>query len=223
MSVRLRLTIWYVALLLLCLLAAVAAVALETERAAFASLDTTLSRDAYRVAASLTISPAIHLGPGVPDSIALQTPFASLWIRVLDARGRVAILRGLPAPWLASRELAAAVPGSTTEISVAGPNVDHTLRIFVLPVVVDGTRVATIQMIADLQQLSAIRNQLLHTMGLAILPILLVALLGGLFLADRALRPVDRIAMLAGQIGRAISPPGRSGTARAATASKTEG
>ena len=201
MSVRLRLTIWYVALLLLCLLAAVASVALETERAAYASLDTTLSRDAYRVAASLTLSPAIHLGPGVPDSLALQTPFASLWIRVLDARGRVAILRGLPAPWLASREIATAAPGPASEISIPGPGEDRALRIFVLPVALRGTRVGTIQMIADLQQLNAIRNQLLHTMGVAILPILLVTLLGGLFLADRALRPVDRIALLAGQIG----------------------
>ena len=55
----------------------------------------------------------------------------------------------------------------------------------------DGRRVATIQIITTTDQLEAARRQLLAAMGVAGGLIVLVAALGGLFLADRALRPVD--------------------------------
>ena len=200
MSVRLRLTLWYVALLLLMLVAAGAAIWRESQQVGLASLDTTLTRNASRVAATLVRAPTLGIGPGAPDELALQTPLGNLWVRVLDGHGRVAAWRGTPAAWLNTQVLTTAGTGaSKAKVRQAGGDIP--VRIYVLPVVQDGHRIATVQVLADLRTLQDISARDLRAVGHVALPALVVALVGGLFLADRALRPVGRITRLAAQIG----------------------
>lgn len=197
MSLRLRLTLWYALVLCVGLAAFAGAVLWQTQRAASAALDHTLSQRAQDVDADLLIGSAIILRRDAPDESGRQPGEATLWIRVLNPRGVVVVRQGPTLPGLPRNLLA------DTRAGFHGwdPPGGRHLRIYVRPVLRHGRREATIQIITTTDQLEAARRQLLAAMGVAGGLIVLVATLGGLFLASNALRPVDRITRLAARIG----------------------
>lgn len=197
MSLRLRLTLWYALVLCLGLAAFAAAVVWQTQRSASADLDHTLRQRAQDVAADLVVGQSIVLRADAPDESGRQPGETTLWIRVLDAHGRVVVRQGPVIPGVSPRVLATVQPGFQ---QWASPG-ERMLRVFIQPVTRHGRRVATIQVITTMDQLETARRQLLAAMGIAGVVIVLVATLGGLLLAASALRPVDRITRLAERIG----------------------
>jgi len=196
-SVRARLTLWYIAVLGLGLSLFAGAVVWQTGQAASAALDTTLRQRAGDVAGDLRFNRGIVLRPDAPDEGAGQLGGTTLWVRVLGPEGRVALRQGPPFPGLPA-DLLSATRAGVYDRELAG---ERHVRVLVQPVVRDGRRAATVQIITTTDQIEAARRQLLETMGVAGGVILVAAALGGLFLADRALRPVDRITRLAARIG----------------------
>ena len=197
MSIRLRLTLWYLALLCAGLVAFAAVILWETDRSAQATLDQTLRQRAQDVAADLRISAtSVVLRPDAPDESGPQPGDATVWIRVLDANGAVVLRQGPPLVGLPVQTLT----DQQTGIHRADVG-DRHIRLAVLPVVLAGRRIATVQVITETSQLEAARQELIKAMLLGGLLIIVIATLGGLFLAYQALRPVDRITRLAAQIG----------------------
>jgi len=197
MSIRLRLTLWYVALLCVGLALFGGAILWQTERAASAALDESLRRRAADVAADINLGPPITLHADAPDESTRDLGEMSLWIRVLDPQGHVALQQG---PRLAG---APAVAPATLRPGLYDRKVggEESFRLFVRPVMGDGRHAATIQVLTTTRPIKEARERLLAAMGAAAALIVLGAALGGLFLAERALRPVDRLTRLAGEIG----------------------
>jgi len=196
LSVRMRLTLWYVALLCLGFGIFAGAVVWQDGQAASDALDQTLQHRAQDVAGDLQIGRSIVLHADAPDEGERRPGEPALWVRVLDERGRVAVRQGPPLTGMPAALLSDTRSGIRT---VEEPG-DHHVRLLVQPLRRDGRRV-TVQLITTTDALEAERGHLLVAMGLAGVAILGVAALGGFFVADRALRPVDRITRLAAGIG----------------------
>ena len=195
MSIRLRLTLWYVAGLSLGLIVFAAALLWQIEQATSASLDDALRQRARDVAGDLRLGVPISLQPATSGELGRELGEAAISVRVFDARGRLALTRGPSVP------AQVAPPHASRGPEILQQRVgDHTVRSLVVPVAREGRR-ATVQVITTTHQLEETRGNLLTAMAMAGALIVCVAALGGLLLAGRALRPIDRITTLAGQIG----------------------
>lgn len=195
MSVRLRLTLWYVAVLCLGLSLFGAAVLWQTDRAADTSLDQTLTRRAHDVAADLRPGRPLTLQHDAPTEG--QPGDAALWVRVLDAHGRLLVQQGPAVGDVPRRLLGAAQPGVSTADLGPGRHV----RLVIVSVRRGGRRVATVQVLMTTAALDAAWDRLVAAMSVAGGLTVLIAAVGGLVLADRTLTPVDRITRLAAGIG----------------------
>ncbi len=196
MSMRVRLTLWYVLVLCAGLTLFAGAVLWQTAQSAQAALDESLRQRARDIAADLTAGRTITLHADGPNE-SEKPGEATLLIRVLDQTGRVVVRQGPTVPGLAPGLLVSRSPGFHDGDA---PHDVH-VRLFVQAIRADGRQTGTIQVLTTTGQLETARRQLLTAMGVTGIAIALAATLGGLFLADRALRPVDRITRLAGQIG----------------------
>lgn len=201
MSIRIRLTLWYALVLVAGLALFAGAVLWQTARQTSASLDETLRQRAADVRDDLRFGRGITLRSDAPDESNRQLGEAVLWIRVLDARGRTAILQGPRLPLLPPGALSDLRPGLRTWTAAGADPRASAVRVDTLPVMAGGRRVATIQVLTTTHGVEEVTANLLRAMELAGAAIVLLGALSALFLADRALRPVDRITRLAGEIG----------------------
>jgi len=78
---------------------------------------------------------------------------------------------------------------------------DYPLRVVTLPVIEDGRMVCTIQVGSSLEGVEEALKQLLIILIIAVPAALLITSVGGLFLANKALKPVDEITQIAKKIG----------------------
>jgi signal transduction histidine kinase len=191
-SIRVRLTLWYV--VILCLGFAVFGIAVfwQTQQTANAAFDESLRERASELRAYVQFSPHIRLLADAPDEGAGTPGEAAAWIRILDAHGRVAATEGPPL---------ANVPQRLLATTVAGFYDVGNLHMFVQPLLLHGKLRAVIQTITTGQELGASSRRLLSAMLVVGVFTLVLAALAGLFLANRALRPVDRITRVAQEIG----------------------
>ena len=197
MSARVRLTLWYVAALCLGLALFAGAILWQTTQAASAALDAGLDQRAHDVVGDLQVTGALVLRQDAPDESARRLGEATLWIRVLDGHGRVVVQQGPPLPGVPARLLATTQPGMYQQ-EVRG---DLPVHLVVRAIMRGQQRVATVQILTTVVQIETARRQLLAAMGVAGGLIVLCATLGGLFLAERTLRPVGRITDVAARIG----------------------
>jgi len=203
MSIRVRLALWYGLVLCAGLILCDAVVLWQTTRLTAASLDQTLRQRAGDVAATLRLgSGAPAPRPETPAEISRWLGEVDLWVRVLDARGRP-VARGAQGPSPAPLPAAALDDqrAGFQTLAASGASNAPEVRVFVLPVLDHGRRAATIQVATTTHQLRETNGHLLLAMGVSGVAIVLAGALAGLFLADRALRPVDRITRLAAGIG----------------------
>ncbi len=197
MSIRVRLTLWYVALLCLGLGLFAGLVVLQVQSLSSTSLDDSLRQRATGVVADLRTTPSVHLVPGSPDESSRQLGEASFSIRVFDARGRVVVREGPALPAGGPSPPLDRPGGLSTYVATGGVQV----RVATIVVKAGGKRVATVQAATTTHILVETQTHLFEAMAGAGLLIVAGAALGGFLLAERALRPIDRITRLAAGIG----------------------
>ena len=194
-TIRVRLTLWYVALLGLTLVGFSAFLLLSLSHNLYAALDEALQSDARLVIEDLDTergTPRLeddHFPPGV-------------LVALYDADGRG--LLGSSAPGHLIPDLPAA-----RELAAGGEHVSSTIslpdsgawRVLSLRGVTDEGAPAVLEIARAERDVRAALRQLVILMAVAIPLILVLAVVGGLFLAGRALGPVDRITRAAQSIG----------------------
>ena len=193
-SLRLRLTLWYGALVLLVLLGFTGFAYLEMRTALYAGVDTALEDRAAQIAAVTTIteSGVQFSSDGAPSGLGDGGVF------VFDRRGTpLAPTRVAGAGARADLEaVRRAVGGGASWSSTSG-----NLRLYTTQVRDDANQAFIIQVAGPRGGADATLGRVLTALLLAVPILVLVSGAGGAFLAGRALRPIDRITRTARLIG----------------------
>jgi len=195
-TIRARLTLWYVLLLAIILVAfsgfLLLTLALDLQKV----VDQSLTNEAQQVQGNLQDGNGqLSLGQN-PDL--LPPAYA---VALYDPTGKhlIASDPGQPLPVLASA-LRRASKGHETFTTIQVPS-GETWRALTIPVTRGTRQVGILQVARSQQDVVVAIDQLLRLILIAIPTTLLMASAGGLFLAARALGPIDRITRAAGQIG----------------------
>ncbi len=195
-SIRVRLTLWYVALLAVILLAFSGVLYASLSRSLREELDVTLSTEGARLISSMDFENGVpQLGEG-PDNLRIGTVAA-----LFDRTGTrlLAYDPRQPLPAL-PQSIKAAARGEQTFETAALPDGTQ-WRVLTAPVTENGVQIGILQVGRPAAEVDATLRQLVLALALAVPLTLLVASAGGLFLAARALDPIDRITRAAAAIG----------------------
>src|SRR5579859_1248170 len=196
-SIRVRLTLWYVALLAGILVVFSGLLYVSLSRSLGQELDLTLSSEATRLIASMNFeSGAPELGGEGPDNLRIGTVAA-----LFDGSGRrlLAYDPRQPLPPLPDA-LRSAAQGRQTFTTAALPDGTE-WRVMTTPVTQNGFQIGILQVGRPVAEVDATLHQLALLLALAVPLTLVVASAGGLFLSGRALDPIDRITRAAAAIG----------------------
>jgi len=193
-TIRVRLTLWYVALLALFLLGFSATLYFTLARSLEQQVDATLRLNAEQIAGAVNIEQG---QVNFQNSESDMTDAAGLreqgyLVRLIDASGGVADTN--------ARFAALPVAPSALDAARRGqPSLDtfvvngHSFRVYTRPIVEGGQFYGELQVAQSLDSVSNTLRQLLLLLA-AIVPLTLVfALAGGFWFARRALGPIDRI------------------------------
>ncbi|HEX9496081.1 MAG TPA: ATP-binding protein [Candidatus Limnocylindria bacterium] len=189
MSIRLRLTAWYVVTLALALGAIAIGLVTVFQGAMERQLDDDLASRAAQVVTSVQVD-----GGGLSlqnqsgdESIVAGGEFVGLY----DRSGRL-LDSSAPPPRAAASiaSFAAATVAARSESVTSGS--EH-LRINAVPVIENGTQAATVVVVRSLAPIDAAVRQLLGILGVTVPLAVAIAALGGYLLAYRALRPVEQL------------------------------
>ncbi|HEV7663867.1 MAG TPA: heavy metal sensor histidine kinase [Chloroflexota bacterium] len=194
-SIRVRLTLWYVALLAVILLAFSLVLWLSLSRSLREELDLSLSTEAERLITSMDFeNGAPHLAEG-PDNLRIGTVAA-----LYDTTGThvLAYDPRQPLPALPDA-LSRAAQGQATFDTASFPD-GAQWRVLTTPVSENGFQIGILQVGRPIEAVDATLRQLALLLAFAVPLTLLVASAGGLFLAGRALNPIDRITRAAAAI-----------------------
>ena len=195
-SIRVRLTLWYVALLAIILLAFSAVLYASLSRSLSQQMDLSLSTEAERLITSLDVeNGALHLGEG-PDNLRIGT-VAALYDRTGQRLVAYDPRQPLPA---VPQALGAAALGQQTYVTAGLPDGTQ-WRVLSTPVTENGVQIAVLQVGRPAAEMEAALRQLALVLAIALPLTLVLASAGGLFLAGRALDPIDRITRAAAAIG----------------------
>ena len=195
-SIRVRLTLWYVALLAVILVVFSGLLYFSLARSLSQEMDLTLATEASRQIASMDVeNGALHLGEG-PDNLSIGT-VAELY----DATGRYVLAYDTRQPLPAVPEaLSAAASGASVYTTTALPD-GIEWRVLTAPVIENGVVIAILQVGRPVAEVNATLHSLALLLALAVPFTLVVASAGGLFLAGRALDPIDYMTRAAAAIG----------------------
>ncbi len=192
-TIRVRLTLWYVTLLALILIAFSAFLYLSLSRTLRDQVERDLAGEAQRVLATLDIQDGVvRLGD------ATDGPTSGTLVALSEANGQ---LLSTNAPPVALPPPDAAVGSGGGQRLTTVRLRDEEWRVLSQPVIADGQIVAILQVARSEQGVETALDRLLLLMGLAVPLTLVLAVAGGLFLASRALGPIDRITRAAARIG----------------------
>jgi heavy metal sensor kinase len=193
-SVRLRLTLWYVLLLAIILAAFSAGIYLTLRHNLYANLD-----DSIQNRANILLDIVRYEGnrPTLAGVVSSDDPNqGESFVRVFDASGELsfdgsAVAGDVP---IDRRAVESALVGKTITRSVS---VGEAFRVRTMPIQRDGRISGVLEVGLSQGDVSETLQALLLIVGIAYPVTLLVASVGGVFLAERALAPVDRVTRLA--------------------------
>jgi len=195
-TIRVRLTLWYVALLAAILLAFGAFLYASLAHTLHDEVDRALADEARTALDTLDVRDGVAHLADTPDGLVSGT-----LVVLTDDQGRP-LTANVPAvalvPFAESARAARDGPLLTT-VSLQGDE----WRVLSQPVGVGGQPTAVLQVARSEQGIADALDRLLLLMGLAVPLTLALAVAGGLFLASRALGPIDRITRTAARIGAA--------------------
>ncbi len=210
MSIRLRLTLWYVSLLAVILLAFSVALYAILSFSLFSEVDRTIERRADEVENGITAALAVQSDPrfiflrgiAIPSANAFVTP--GVYVQLTTTDGRV-ISRsenlGDQRFIVPSDMLPRVASGETFFANLEVERVP--LRVFVSPLTVRGQHIGVVIVAQSLQNVLDTLARLATILALGIVSGLAFAALGGAILARGALAPIDRITQTARDIARA--------------------
>jgi len=196
--VRVRLTLWYVLLLAVILAAFSAGVYMILRHHLYNNLDESINN--YSGALFDTIQ---YEGdqPTLPDSIAWGDPYeGEHFARVFDTSGSLtfddsALAGDVPVDTQAI-DGALAGKSETRSVKVDG----DPMRVRTWPITRDGEVTGVLEVGLSSDDVSDTMGSLLLIMGIAYVVTLVLASLGGVFLAGRALSPIDKLTRMARRI-----------------------
>ena len=196
MTLRVRLTLWYVSLLAVMLVAFGLFLYVNLSRQVHREADRSLVLDAQRLIATLdVVGGRPRLGEG-SDSLEAGTVAA-----LYDSGGQQLIAASVRQPWPTLGDaLGRAARGRQNLTTATFPD-GARWRVLTTPVTDENRRVAILQVARNMVSVEAVLTRLVGLMAVAVPVTLLLAVLGGIFLAGRALNPIDRITRTAEQIG----------------------
>ena len=215
-SIRFKLTLWYVLLLGILLISFSSFLYFTLSKSLYRDVDNKLSSLA-KIIASESASPLSKFGFGNIDQ-ALETSMnlkpIGKFIQVFDESGKIGgksnNLKNLQLP-ISLNALKNASNGLTTfETNRSFENIP--LRIITFPVLENNHVTKIIQIASSLEEVEEVLNTLFIILVVTVPLALMVASLGGQFLAHKALKPVDHITQTARMItsqnlNQRITPP----------------
>jgi len=205
-TIKFRMTLWYVVILGIILSSFSFFLYFTLADSLYKGVDNKIKTMA-EIAVSSARSP-LGAGPSMADLDRIMTERFGIkplgrFIQILDESGRVGgmstNLRNVKVP-LSVQTLQAASKGRTTfeTVQVMGK---YPLRLVTMPITDNGRMAGIVQVGSPLEEVEEALHQLLFILLIAVPAALLLASAGGLFLANKALRPVDEITQIARRIG----------------------
>lgn len=200
LSIRAKLTLWYVSLAALVLVAFAVAIYLYLSRGLLNAIDTSLRNHAERIAQAVG-HPSETEEPSQPGVLILAPQFVS----VVDRDGKVTdqILdpEGHEVPVI-KPALERAANDWNPQYNEASLSETEHVRIITWPARDEDGEVFFVVVGQSLRDIQRAQRQLLLLLAIANPVALLLAGLGGFWLANQALKPVDRLTRAAERIGR---------------------
>ncbi|MBI2911236.1 MAG: HAMP domain-containing protein [Chloroflexi bacterium] len=194
-TIRVRLTLWYVGLLAVILLGFSTFLFFNLSRNLYDELDRSLVSYARQLVGNLVV---VGGSPRFGDEVELLPPGT---VAVLyDRSGRQLIANAARQPLLAVVEGLVQATREEQRFNTVRVTDGPDWRVLTVPVVRGGRMVAVIQVARSTQEIVTALGQLVALMAVAVPLTLLLAIAGGLFLAGRALGPIDRMTRAAGQM-----------------------
>ncbi|HTG15323.1 MAG TPA: HAMP domain-containing protein, partial [Blastocatellia bacterium] len=200
LSIRAKLTLWYLGIATAVLIAFAIAIYAYLSRGLLTTIDTSLWNQAERIAQA-TGHPSSNEEPSQPGVLMLAPQFVSIVNRsgevtdsILDSEGRQ-----VPIIPEAIERAASELKPQYNEISL-GPS-EHA-RIITWPARDEDGEMFFVVIGQSLKELQFAQRHLLILLAISNPVALLLASLGGLWLAHEALKPVDRLTRAAERIGR---------------------
>jgi two-component system OmpR family sensor kinase len=200
LSIRAKLTLWYLGIAALVLGAFAVAIYFYLSRGLLNAIDTSLWNQAERIAIA-TGHPSSNEEPSQPGVLMLAPQFVS----IVDKEGKVndAILdaEGHEVPLIQSSLERAARDNKPQFDEVSLSPAEHA-RVITWPARDEDGEPFFVVVGQSLKDLQRAQKQLLVLLAVSNPIALLLASLGGLWIANKALRPVDRLTRAAERIGR---------------------
>jgi signal transduction histidine kinase len=197
MSIRLRLTAWYVLTLAVALGAVAFALVLVFRTAMERQQDDELAARAAQVVSALQVEDsglALH-GQSGDESLVVGGEFVGLY----DASGK--LVDSSAAPPQAAAAIGSFAATTATRSWTTLTSGAERLRVLAVPLT-DGTRrVGTVAIVRSIAPIEAAQRQLLGILGLTLPLAVAIAAIGGYVLAYRALRPVEQLRLAAEDYG----------------------
>jgi heavy metal sensor kinase len=195
-SIRLRLTAWYAVTLAIALAIVASALVLVFQAAMQRQLDADLGARAATIVSTLQMDEPLTLQQqGGDESFVAGGEIVALY----DASGRLTDATARPA-WL-DQSIAAYAAGTSVQREQSMIIGTEHLRVLALPIVEGGSKIGVAVVVRSLAPIDAAARQLITILGLALPVAVALAAVGGYFLADRALRPVDQLRRAADEYG----------------------
>ena len=197
MSIRLRLTAWYVLTLAVALGIVAIALVIVFRAAMERQLDDELAARAAQTVSTLQ-------SEGSSLSLQSQSGDESLvvggeFIGLYDASGKL-VDSSSTSPQAASAIAAFATASATARTDTVTGGSEH-LRVRAVPIVESGRRLGTVAIVRSLTPIDTAERQLLAIVGIAFPLAVAIAAVGGYVLAYRALRPVEQLRRAAEDYG----------------------
>jgi heavy metal sensor kinase len=200
LSIRAKLTFWYLGIAAVVLIAFAIAIYAYLSRGLLTTIDTSLWNHAERIAIA-TGHPSSNDEPSQPGVLMLAPQFVSIVNRSGQVTDSIPDPEGHQVPIIpeAIERAAAELKPQYNEVSL-GPS-EHA-RIITWPAQDEDGEMFFVVVGQSLKELQSAQRHLLILLAISNPVALLLASLGGLWLAHEALKPVDRLTRAAERIGR---------------------
>ena len=198
--IRVRLTLWYVLLLAVILAAFATGVYLLLRHSLYSNLDDSLEAMAGSILSTIQFD---EDRPRLPNTQASNDPTEEEhFARIFDAEGQVTftntpVQENVPVD---DQAVNAALSGEGTARKSSFADDDEILRVITLPILRGETVLGALEVGQSEEEVSDTLSSLLLILGIGYPVTLVLATFGGIFLARRALSPIDKITRTARNI-----------------------